>query len=120
MEKISRIIPSNARTKAVDVSRSQPVRPGAPAWGRPVGKVTTAAIEDKISLSSIANERELPQPPMTYRNSADAAKVRIAENVTNKFFENRVKDIQEENGLSSSEEIANAVVENSEMSDLSS
>lgn len=39
MEKISRIIPSSPRTRAVP-QEGQAVRPGAPAFGRPMGKVT--------------------------------------------------------------------------------
>lgn len=40
MEKISGIIPRNSRNSSVDLSKSQPVRPGAPSFGRPIGKVT--------------------------------------------------------------------------------
>ena len=88
MEKISGIIPANARTRSVDVSNSQPVRPGAPAFGRPEGKVTTAAIEDKISLSGLANDRLLD--PVTYKNSAEAAKVKVIKESTQRFFDTRV------------------------------
>ncbi len=40
MEKISRIIPANRRTSSAEISTSQPARPGAPAFGRPMGRVT--------------------------------------------------------------------------------
>lgn len=54
MEKISRIIPSSPRTRAVEVS-GQPARPGAPAWGRPVGRTTPRNFFDQASESSVAN-----------------------------------------------------------------
>jgi hypothetical protein len=84
MEKISGIIKPNARTRAVDVSRSQPVRPGAPTWGRPEGKVTKPMIEDKISFSSIAADR--PVELATYKNPAESARVKIVNDMADKFF----------------------------------
>lgn len=108
VEKISRILPSNARTKAVDVSRSQPVRPGAPTWGRPEGRVTKA-IQDKVYLSSIAAER--PLEPVTYRNPTETRNVKIAKDVADKFFETKnLQNFDSGKDLSLSEE----VVENSE------
>ena len=53
MEKISGIIPASPRTKAVDTSNSQPARPGAPAFGRPMGK---NSLGDRITLSKVAEE----------------------------------------------------------------
>lgn len=44
MEKISRILPSTRRFQNVDHSNAQPVRPGAPAFGRPEGRVTRSAL----------------------------------------------------------------------------
>ncbi len=40
MEKISRIIPASSRTQSAEISDSQPARPGAPAMGRVMGRVT--------------------------------------------------------------------------------
>ncbi|MES3036888.1 MAG: hypothetical protein V4736_03195, partial [Bdellovibrionota bacterium] len=60
MEKISGIIKANTRTSKTDVSNSQPVRPGAPAFGRPMGKVTLAStyeIQDKFSVSDEARKQ---------------------------------------------------------------
>jgi hypothetical protein len=110
MEKISGSVPSNARTKSVDVSRSQPVRPGAPAWGRPEGKVTKAveAIEDKVTLSSVAAERPLET---TYpRGLTESRKLQIAKETTDKFFENNFpqKEVKE-SGMALSEEMSESI-----------
>jgi hypothetical protein len=86
MEKISGIIASNARTRSVDVSRSQPVRPGAPAWGRPEGHVTKA-VQDTVTISSAAAEG--PPEPVTYKNPADLAKNKVISDVTQKFFDTK-------------------------------
>lgn len=88
MEKISRIIPANARTKAVDVSNSQPVRPGAPGYGRPMGRVTRAPleIEDRVSLSTA--EKAITQQPANYRDRVEARRAQIAERMAEKFFGN--------------------------------
>ncbi len=104
MEKISGIIASNARTRSVDVSNSQPVRPGAPAFGRPEGKVTKAAIEDKISLSSLATER--PLETGNYKNTSEAAKVKVIKDSAQRFFETRIpQNVAKESDAPLSEEI---------------
>lgn len=88
MEKISRIIPANARTKAVDVSGSQPVRPGAPTYGRPVGRVTRAPLEvqDRVSLSTAERAITQHEQPANYRDRVEARRAQIAERVSAKFF----------------------------------
>lgn len=50
MEKISGIIPRNSRNSSVDLSKSQPVRPGAPSFGRPIGKVTPRTFSDESTV----------------------------------------------------------------------
>ncbi len=109
MEKISQIVPSNARTKAIDVSKSQPVRPGAPTWGRPEGRVTKAMVEDKVSLSSVAAERPLEAP--TYdRNLAESKRLKIARDLADKFFENNFPQKEVKEGAAPlSEEMADNV-----------
>ncbi|MBX2987579.1 MAG: hypothetical protein KF802_06755 [Bdellovibrionaceae bacterium] len=110
MEKISRIIPSNARTKAVDVSGSQPVRPGAPGWGRPEGRVTRSPldIEDRVNISNL--ERPLDRTDI-YKNKPEAARAKVVEDLAKKFFDtNPVKDLKE--GVAPrSEELLGAVEE---------
>src|SRR4051794_21304586 len=105
MDKISGIIPSNARTRAIDTSNSQPVRPGAPSWGRPEGKVTKAVLEDKVTLSSVAAERPMEKPPTYDRNLAESKKVKIAKDMTDRFFAENFPH-KEESGNSLSEDLA--------------
>ena len=59
MEKISGIVPGSHRTRTVDASMSQPVRPGAPTFGRPEGKAKSPVAgqnlpgsEEVVSFSS--------------------------------------------------------------------
>ncbi len=109
MEKISGIIAANARTRSVDVSKSQPVRPGAPTYGRPEGKVTKAVIEDKISLSAIANDR--PLETSNYKNT-ESAKVKIIKDSAQKFFDTRVpQSIAKDSEVPLSEEIFEKISE---------
>ncbi|MCB0369111.1 MAG: hypothetical protein KDD45_06565 [Bdellovibrionales bacterium] len=51
MEKISGIIPGNSRTSKADLSRSQPVRPGAPNFGQPIGRVTLNSFSEPTALN---------------------------------------------------------------------
>lgn len=108
MEKISRILPSNGRTRAVDVSNSQPVRPGAPRWGRAEGKVTRAPIEveDRVSLSTA--ERAIAAQPTNYKNNVEAARAKIAEDMSKKFFGSSAKaEIRGGDRTSTEEVVAN-------------
>lgn len=115
MEKISGIIPGNKRTKTSELSKSQPVRPGAPAFGRAIGKVTSRdqilndmsdirddkpQIEDRLELSDEIRFREIPKSNedltsstinaqsslRTYKPSKDAEKVKIIEGISRKFL----------------------------------
>lgn len=58
MEKISRILPSTRRFENVDHSSAQPVRPGAPAFGRPEGRVTRSALSRLEDLNASLSTRE--------------------------------------------------------------
>lgn len=110
MEKISGIIAANARTRSVDVSNAQPVRPGAPTYGRPEGKVTKAAIEDKISLSSLATARPLESG--TYKNSSEAAKVKVIKDSAQRFFDTRIpQNVAKDSEAPLSEEILEKISE---------
>lgn len=108
MDKISGIIPSNARTRSVDTSNSQPVRPGAPTYGRPEGRVTKA-VEDKVTLSSVAAERPLEKPPTYDRGLTEAKKTKIARDMTDRFFAENFPHKEENNGMSLSEDLAEQV-----------
>lgn len=90
MEKISGIIPANARTRSVDVSNSQPVRPGAPTWGRRTGHVTQAETitpEDRVSLSSDKAVKE-PTAPI-YNNRAEMTRAKVVDQLATKFFDTK-------------------------------
>lgn len=104
MEKISGIVPASARTKSVDVSRSQPVRPGAPRMGRPEGRVTKN-IEDKVTLSSVAAERSMPEYPINYKQKVETARAKVVSDLADKFF-NAPKVIAREGDMTQSEQIA--------------
>lgn len=95
MEKISRILPPNARTSSYDVSRAQPARPGAPKIGRPQN---LEEVMDRVSLSEQltnsvmdnTDKLELPQQnsklaASTYK-STDNVKSQLVREMTDRFF----------------------------------
>lgn len=100
MDKISGILPSSYRTRKVDVSQSQPVRPGAPAWGRPVGRTTQALpipteVHDRVD-TNLTRSPNTESPLTTYKPNPDAAKVKIADDVSAKFFSRAPKEVVQE------------------------
>jgi hypothetical protein len=102
MDKISRILPPSRRVVATDVESSQPVRPGAPDYGRPTRKTTPQPIdiEDRVSLSSLANNRNAE--PTTYKNTKEGARARVVEDLAEKFF-NPIRMAKEGEGTRSEE-----------------
>lgn len=109
MEKLSSIIPANGRTRAVDVSRSQPVRPGAPTYGRPVGRAkfssgeseepVAAEVADRVSLSSELATGQ-GTDPMTYtrpkvdpKAEAKDNKAQVISQLADKFFNTTPKSV---------------------------
>jgi hypothetical protein len=81
VDKISRILPPSRRVVSMDAENSQPVRPGAPDFGRPTQRLD---IQDRVSLSSLANER--PSDPVTYRNPKDSSRAKVVDTLAEKFF----------------------------------
>lgn len=111
MDKISGIIPSNARTRTVDTSKGQAVRPGAPSWGRPQGRVTKAnqgfpEIEDRISISDQQAEERF-QP--IYKSSPEVKKLKIAEEVSTQFANVNPKQMVRESDLTTSEQLTESL-----------
>ncbi|RYZ78975.1 MAG: hypothetical protein EOP06_28055 [Proteobacteria bacterium] len=100
MDKISRILPPSRRVVAMDSESSQPVRPGAPDFGRPTVR---ASVTDKVTLSSLANERSVENSPITYRNPKETARAKAVEQLAEKFF-NPVAVAKEEGEGALSEE----------------
>lgn len=91
MEKISSILPTSPRVKKVDLSDAAPVRPGTPTFGRPVG---ANAVKDRLTISEQAKDIAF-QETLGKIDPKEARGVRIAEKLTQKFFENGMaKDIK--------------------------
>lgn len=94
MEKISRILPSSARVVAADVADAQPARPGAPAFGRPMGK---NSLGDRLTLSKQALESQMtgmppkPEPAATYRNPAESSRAKVVEKLAQDFFNPKIE-----------------------------
>jgi hypothetical protein len=110
MEKISRILPPSRRVTAVDTESSQPVRPGAPEFGRPSSK--RMDVQDRVSLSSLARERspDAAQEPATYKNPKESARAKAVEDLAEKFF--NPKSIAKEGEGTRSEELLKSIEEN--------
>ncbi len=82
MEKISGIIPSSPRVKAVDLKAARPVRPGTPSFGAPEG---SSSLKDQVTLSGITmqnpNSIEVPR-----WKSKEDSQAEIVNRITNQFF----------------------------------
>lgn len=102
MEKISRILPPSARTKAMDVSKAQPGRPGAPSMGRIPGEGPLNMIEDQVSLSTV--EKAMDQQTPLYKNTKENARAKIVDDLARKFFETDPKKLARDSNLTKSEE----------------
>ncbi len=104
MDKISRILAPTARVTAAEVADSQPARPGAPAFGRPMGK---NSLGDRITLSKKAAESQLtglaPQAetPATYKNSSESSKLKMIEKLNQNFFNPKLEARDGQNTTSS-------------------
>lgn len=111
MEKISRILPPSPRTKAAEVSKSQPARPGAPAMGRVEPYfVRPEEIEDRFTLSTADRALEAQTP--LYKNTKENARAKIVDDLAKKFFETTPKSVARDSDLTRSEEMVDSVVSN--------
>lgn len=88
MEKISSILPTNSRIRKVDLSNSQPQRPGTPDFGQRMGRNSAVPV-DKVTLTSSA-ERAM-QDTLGGYNPRETRLAKIAAKVTNDFFETRLE-----------------------------
>ncbi len=91
MEKISSILPSNPRVKSVDMEDAHPIRPGVPAFGRPVGTTSSQRNEDKVTVSQKAKELLNNETILSKSNKKPDRGAEIADAVTKKFFETRLQ-----------------------------
>lgn len=110
MDKISRIIPSSPRTRAAEVSESQPARPGAPGMGRIQGASPVppaSEIQDRISFDA-AERATKDLPPLYKASSKDTARAKVVDEMAKRFFDGKgVKDVARGGSeLSKSEELA--------------
>lgn len=114
MEKISGILPPSPRTRVADVAVAQPARPGAPALGRPMGK---NSLGDRITLSKQLEEMrqtgvipEVNESPV-YKNPAEVKKLKVIEDLNQKFF-NNPKSVAREGDQTKSEEALSKTTDN--------
>lgn len=118
MEKISHILPASSRVTAVDLTNAQPVRPGAPNFTHPMAS-PRMPLEDRVSLSQQALEShasgQVPQreAPLTYKNSAESAKQKMIEKLSQDFFNPKVEARGTE--MTSSEQVARSVADGDEL-----
>lgn len=91
MEKISRIVPGNARVSAVDTKSAAPARPGMPSFGRPVGE-STSGVPDHSSTASRA--------AALHKSMIEAKKAvsqeRVISRMADEFFMSRIRRPEEE------------------------
>lgn len=90
MNKISNILPSNARVKSVDLAASHPIRPGIPEFGRPSG--STATMRDRVTFSQQA--RELLQNQAPARRPHELSKTKLAQSISDQFFTSRLEPVK--------------------------
>ena len=82
MEKISGIVPASSRVQGVNLKDSQPLRPGVPTFGRPVG---ISSLSEGKPLST-AEKANLAHNELMNRRSGDVHKPAIITDMANKFF----------------------------------
>jgi hypothetical protein len=88
MDKISRILPPSRRVTASDIESNQPVRPGAPEFGRP--SRSSLDVQDRVSLSSLANGHTAEPAAAVYKNtSKDSTRAKVVDELAEKFFNPR-------------------------------
>jgi hypothetical protein len=100
VDKISRILPPSRRVVSMDAEESQPVRPGAPDFGRPTQRLD---VKDRVTMSSLANDRPTEANPITYRNPKEGARAKAVEALAEKFFNPAAVAREEGEGATSEE-----------------
>jgi hypothetical protein len=82
MEKISGIVPSSPRTKAVDLRDAPPIRPGAPGFGRPEG---VSSLREARIGETAARAAEISRDQLSWRTK-DQKQAAMAREVSERFF----------------------------------
>ena len=89
MEKISGILPSNARITTVDLKNSGSVRGGMPSFGREIG-VTAAAQKQIAAQKEVSDVAQFQhQEQMALRNKSLDPRAKIVQEMSDKFFMNQ-------------------------------
>jgi hypothetical protein len=91
MEKISHIVRGNARTAAVDLKGSSAVRPGAPAFGRPIGE----SPQSPVATETTAAKATAVLDQMNEKKK-DNQREHVAEQMADSFFMTRIRRPDEE------------------------
>jgi hypothetical protein len=91
MDKISSIVPSNARITAVDLKSSGVARSGTPGFGREVNS-TNDRLHNHTDAATAAAARHNDQ--MTLRQPTRDEKAQIVSKMTEKFFSSKAKEDQ--------------------------
>jgi len=97
MQKISSILPANARVTTVDMKASGASRSGMPSWGREVG--VTAAAEKKMQQEASAKAINQHNELMQHRKENADPNVKIVTELADKFFNSRLEKPTEEIAL---------------------
>lgn len=82
VEKISGIVPASARVQGVNIKDSQPLRPGVPTFGRPVG---ISSLSEGRRLTT-AEKAVAAHEGLMARRSGDAHKPAIVTDMAAQFF----------------------------------
>jgi len=88
MEKLSSILPASPRVQSVDMADAHAVRPGVRSYGRPIG---ANPIKDRLTISQQAKDVAFQETLGTI-NPREAKSVKIADDMSKKFFETRLTD----------------------------
>jgi hypothetical protein len=90
MEKISSILPGTARVTSVDMKESNPVRSGAPGFGRAEAHMN----RERTSPEGIRQAAENQLDTHDWR-SKDVKHAAIAKDMADKFFAKNKKDVED-------------------------
>lgn len=94
MNKISSILPANARVTTVDMRNSGVSRPGSPSFGREVGMSTPAQRKAELETAMKASNEFKTQ--MYVRNEELDPKSKIVQNMADNFFNKKAAQKNEE------------------------
>ncbi len=89
MEKISRILPSNARVTSADLRGGLTARSGMPNFGRDVN--VPAAAQKQIDMDTQMRANLAHKEQMHMRNELNDPKAKIVQDMADKFFINNMK-----------------------------